>query len=98
LQFSTAVTPKHFTNVTDGATGGGGSSTTSTKAGWVVGGGVEYAFTNKWSIKAEYLYSKFPGLTTAGLVFPGAGFGLNPLNGTASQMIQIARAGINYRF
>jgi outer membrane immunogenic protein len=87
-----------FTNVTGGVPGGGGSSTNDTKAGWVVGGGLEYAFTHQWSVKAEYLYSKFPALTTAGLVFPGGGFAPNPLNGTATQSIQIARGGINYHF
>ena len=27
--------------------------------GWTVGGGIEYAFTNNWTAKAEYLYSDF---------------------------------------
>jgi outer membrane immunogenic protein len=29
---------------------------TRTKAGWTVGGGLEYAISHHWSIKAEYLY------------------------------------------
>jgi outer membrane immunogenic protein len=87
-----------FTNVTGGTPGGGGSSTNTTKAGWVVGGGAEYAFTHNWSVKAEYLYSKFPGLSTVGFVAPGPGFAPIALTGTASQNIQIARAGLNYHF
>jgi opacity protein-like surface antigen len=59
---------------------------------------VEYAFNNKWSAKAEYLYSKFPGVTTAGAVVPGPAAAPITLSGTASQSIQTARAGINYRF
>ncbi len=30
-----------------------------TRAGWTVGGGIEYAITNNWSIGAEYRYSDF---------------------------------------
>ncbi len=40
---------------------GGGFSTypvsfSKTKTGWTVGGGLEYALTHHWSLKAEYLY------------------------------------------
>lgn len=87
-----------FTNVTGGLPGGGGSSTNTTKAGGVVGGGAEYAFTHNWSVKAEYLYSKFSGVSTAGFVVPRAGGIPIPFTGTASQSIQIARAGLNYHF
>jgi outer membrane immunogenic protein len=87
-----------FTNVTGGTPGGGGSNTNTTKAGWVVGGGAEYAFTHNWSVKAEYLYSKFSGVSTAGFVVPGPGFTPIALTGTPSQSIQIARAGLNYHF
>ena len=31
-------------------------SDTATPTGWTVGGGVEYALTNRWSVKGEYLY------------------------------------------
>jgi outer membrane immunogenic protein len=30
-----------------------------TRSGWTVGGGVEYAITNNWSLRAEYRYSDF---------------------------------------
>ena len=36
----------------DFASSGGSSS----RVGWTIGGGVEYAFTNNWIIGAEYLY------------------------------------------
>ena len=39
------------------ATQGGRSS--STKTGWTIGGGVEYAFTPNWTVKGEYLYENF---------------------------------------
>jgi outer membrane immunogenic protein len=34
-----------------------------TRAGWTVGGGVEYAVTNNWSVRAEYRYSDFGRFT-----------------------------------
>jgi outer membrane immunogenic protein len=34
-------------------------STSSTKAGWTVGGGLEYAIAPGWTAKAEYLYADF---------------------------------------
>ncbi|MGE3710003.1 MAG: TonB-dependent receptor, partial [Hyphomicrobiaceae bacterium] len=32
---------------------------TALRQGWTVGGGFEYALTNRWSLKGEYLYSGF---------------------------------------
>jgi outer membrane immunogenic protein len=49
------------TNFGDGF--GGFDSASSTRVGWTVGGGLEYAVTNNWSIRAEYRYSDF-GHTT----------------------------------
>jgi outer membrane immunogenic protein len=34
-------------------------SDSKTRSGWTVGGGLEYAVTNNWSIQAEYRYSDF---------------------------------------
>ena len=39
---------------TNGATNAGSASTTAVTG--VVGGGLEYAFDNHWSLKGEYLY------------------------------------------
>jgi outer membrane immunogenic protein len=67
----------------------------NTMGGWTVGGGLEYALSNHWSIKGEYLYVDFMNQTLsqfnpAFLTFTGTATG----NLTAS----IGRAGINYRF
>ena len=35
------------------------ASRSNTRVGWTVGGGIEYAITNNWSIRAEYRYSDF---------------------------------------
>jgi outer membrane immunogenic protein len=45
------------TTVFDGF--GGCTSSSSTRVGWTVGGGLEYAVTNNWSVRAEYRYSDF---------------------------------------
>lgn len=63
-----------------------GSSANGTLSGWTVGGGVEYAFTNNWTVKAEYLYMDLGEDYYDSI---GADSGL-----TAS----VVRAGINYKF
>jgi outer membrane immunogenic protein len=60
------------------------ASATSNPFGWTAGGGVEYAFSPNWSIKAEYLYINFNNKT----VGPG----------TFNLIENVARGGINYRF
>jgi outer membrane immunogenic protein len=70
-------------------------STSSTVAGWTVGGGVEYALSYNWFIKAEYLYASFSNQTAPQVVgaFPS-------LTGTATANLNanILRAGVDYRF
>jgi hemoglobin/transferrin/lactoferrin receptor protein len=74
-----------------------------------VGGGIEYALTNNWSLKGEYLYADFG---TADFEFPGATAGVTLtrsgvpgtstiVNGrTASNDLDLhsVKLGINYRF
>jgi outer membrane immunogenic protein len=43
---------------------GGYDSFSQTRVGWTVGGGLEYAVTNNWSIRAEYRYTDFGNTTT----------------------------------
>jgi outer membrane immunogenic protein len=75
----------------------GASSVSQTKVGWTVGGGWEYAFTDNWSVKAEYLYVRFSSISTVGTVTDGLG-GTNALHGTADLQENIFRVGLNYRF
>jgi outer membrane immunogenic protein len=62
----------------------------STSTGWVVGAGVEYALTQHWTVKAEYLYASFRDRQTVANV--------GPYNFKFKDSLQIARAGINYKF
>jgi opacity protein-like surface antigen len=39
------------------------SSCGDTRLGWTIGGGLEYAITNNWTVKAEGLYLNFDSAT-----------------------------------
>jgi outer membrane immunogenic protein len=63
-----------------------------TNSGWVVGGGIEYAFAPQWSAKIEYNYMGFANKTVA---YPITTAGT--VNFT-NQSLQTITAGLNYRF
>jgi outer membrane immunogenic protein len=69
-------------------------STSETRVGWTIGGGTEWAFTNNWSLKAEYLYYDLGTLshTMTDPTFPSIFKAAAQLKGN------IARAGVNYHF
>ena len=67
---------------------GASASSSTSKAGWTVGGGVEWMFAPQWSTKLEYLYWD-TGSTSATL------FGI-AYTGRARD--SIARVGLNYHF
>jgi outer membrane immunogenic protein len=60
-----------------------------TRAGYVVGGGVEYAVTNNVSVKGEYLYENFGKMNKT---FASVGPTRNDLSD------HIVRVGLNYKF
>ncbi len=77
----------------------GYDSASTTRVGWTVGGGLEYAITNNWSVRAEYRYAQFghstvyannsfvlPGLTAVGA------FGNRTINENRVQV------GFSYKF
>jgi outer membrane immunogenic protein len=83
-----------------GPLGGAVTSTTastnsnSTRVGWTVGAGAEWAIFGPWSVKAEYLYMNLGTLTTN---FAGpAPFTL--LTTSSRVTDNIGRVGVNYRF
>ncbi|HEY1864174.1 MAG TPA: outer membrane beta-barrel protein [Roseiarcus sp.] len=88
-------------SVFDAATGSFWSGNpSSTRVGWTIGGGAEYAFTNNITIKGEYLYadlgsSNFTsvGNTAVATNFPGV-----YVSGKINYNASIFRAGINYKF
>ena len=75
-------------------------SPSSTRTGWTIGGGVEYALTNNITIRGEYLYVDLgsqnintTGNAAALALLPGV-YATAKINYDAS----IFRAGINYKF
>jgi outer membrane immunogenic protein len=49
------------------------TSRSNSRTGWTVGGGIEYAVTNNWSIGAEYRFTDF-GTISREAALPGGGF------------------------
>jgi outer membrane immunogenic protein len=72
---------------------GSGSNTAS---GWLVGAGIEYAFTNNWTVKLEYDYLGLGSrtFTVPGTVIPAlAGDTI-----TSNHNVQMVKLGVNYLF
>ncbi|HEX5210337.1 MAG TPA: outer membrane protein [Pseudolabrys sp.] len=80
-----------FTGLT-GIPAGAVGSATETRAGWVAGGGLEYALAPNWSAALEYNYmdlgTKTVQLTGNGIFLPT----------DIKQTIQTVTLGLNYRF
>jgi outer membrane immunogenic protein len=76
----------------------GTSTTSSTQTGWTVGGGVETMLTGNWSVKAEYLFARFNGLSTNTTATAVGGFTQLLVGATDHLDVQVARVGLNYRF
>ena len=83
--------------VTNTVTGASITGTNSrTASGFLVGGGVEYAVTNNWTIKAEYDYL---GLGTRTCIVPvGAPFLVGDTFTNRSRNVQEFKVGFNYLF
>jgi outer membrane immunogenic protein len=60
----------------------------STKAGWTLGGGVEWALWDRWTMKAEYLYLRTNNHNITTPLFVAGGNASN----------NVVRVGLNYRF
>jgi outer membrane immunogenic protein len=79
-----------ITNLTTGA------SFTCGTGGWLVGAGVEYAFTNNWTVKLEYDYL---GLGNRTFFVPaGSPFLAGDTFTTNNRNVQMVKVGVNYLF
>jgi outer membrane immunogenic protein len=73
-----------------------GGTGSDTRTGWTVGTGIEWAFYNNWSIKAEYDYMDFG---TKNVAINGSLLGLGIQAGIQdNNHINQVKAGLNYRF
>ena len=95
----TFATTGNLFAVYDGATHIG--SVITTRIGWAVGGGAEYAIASHWSVKAEFLYIDLgtyaysSPLVTAGVGVVATGYTWST---TVRERDEVARVGLNYRF
>ncbi|HXW71223.1 MAG TPA: outer membrane protein [Methylocella sp.] len=71
------------------------ASSSTTRAGWTVGGGIEYAITDNWSVRGEYRYSSFGNLTSSS--FPGLAAPLVVTSRFQLRENQV-QAGFSYKF
>ncbi len=70
---------------------GGNNNNNNFKVGYTIGGGLEYAFSPNWSVKAEYLFVDLGRSSQGAALF---GFGGN----TGRSQAHIGRLGVNYKF
>jgi outer membrane immunogenic protein len=75
------------TNVATGAV----ASNSSTKGGWLLGAGLEYAIAPQWTTKVEYDYLGLQNSSFASPFVAGDSFNVN-------RNIQTVKFGINYKF
>ena len=93
-----------------GGIGGGGTTVTCigqvcyagsscrTAAGWTIGGGVEYLYTNNWSLKAEYLYMDLGSHDVVMLPLSILAGGPTSMTAHFQDRFNIVRVGLNYKF
>lgn len=77
------------------------ASQTTTRAGWTVGAGTEWALGNRWSIKAEYLFLDFGSFTYLSPCSAGPCVGFVPAFDWQTHVRadeSVFRLGVNYRF
>ena len=70
-------------------------STNTGAAGYAVGGGLEYALSPPWSVKAEYQFIDFGNHALAGCY---AGCGITLSSNNLSRQYHTVRVGLNYKF
>lgn len=95
-----AFTTANYTeSYSDGSAppGVGIASASKFLTGWTAGAGWEYALTDHWLIRFEYLFAAFPKTNALGAITE-PGVGTNTLHGSGDLVMQVARAGMNYKF
>ena len=70
----------------------------TTKTGWTVGGGTEWAFNPHWSVAIEYLYMKFDDTTLSQPAQTVGGLAFAVSSATFTDSSQVVRGKVNYRF
>lgn len=71
------------------------ASFNSTNVGWAAGGGVEYAISKCWAVKAEYLHMNLGDQSTVVTGIPATGFEVGYKWQTTADLLSL---GVNYKF
>jgi outer membrane immunogenic protein len=74
------------------------ASASATRAGWVVGGGVETKLPGKWLLGVEYLYVNFDSISATGFSNASGAPVANPINHSADLNANIVRARLSKLF
>jgi outer membrane immunogenic protein len=85
-------------NYLDSATAFGSVSTTSSKFGWVIGAGGEFAIAPGWTVRAEYLHVTFGAGTVQGSITNPVNGLNNPIALNVDLSADIVRFGASYKF
>jgi outer membrane immunogenic protein len=84
-EFASVATSISLSTLYAGTPGAGFDSQTTTRVGWTVGGGIEYAYDNNWSVRAEYRYTDLGSYNF---------LGINTIHATDNR----AEVGFSYKF
>lgn len=77
--------------------GAGTASASKFLVGWTAGAGWEHALADRWTFRVEYLVAGFPTTNATGAILAPGGL-TNTLHGSADLLVQLLRAGINFKF
>jgi outer membrane immunogenic protein len=72
------------------------TGSTGFKSGWTVGGGVEWSFAPKWSLKGEYLHYDLGTTTVSGVCGGACGFPGDVQPFGIKNTGDLVRFGVNY--
>jgi outer membrane immunogenic protein len=86
-----SVTRTQTTGMVGAATAGTAENYSDLRLGWAAGLGMEYAFSDNWNARLEYLYAS---LQKVSYTFPLAGRNVT----TPIESVNLIRAGLNYKF
>jgi outer membrane immunogenic protein len=74
------------------------STISETETGWLIGGGVEWAFADNWTAKIEGTYMDFGQKNRAFTGIPIGGVLTLPVNADIDSHISTVKFGVNYKF
>lgn len=86
------------TTFSDTSRANGRDSNTDTKWGWVLGLGGEYALSDNWTIRGEYLYADFGKVSTDTVITNASASRFNNIKGSTEFKTQTVSLGMAYRF